>query len=172
MQTAALENVLNHYKVVMDKMENANQTTRDDYDLKAGGVLSSLQRFGTLFGLRLAHLLFSASEETSKFLQEKDTNVQEALSSVCVLKCYFQCQRTDDQFNAFSDATESQAHDLEVDPPPYLATAASPDIFVKVARHTGMSLHVISIGRYTMRHVYGTFTLCRCGNFSPNELRG
>ena len=116
-RTAALESVLNQYNVVMDTMEEVNQTTRDDYGLKAGGVLSSLQKFGTLFGLRLAHLLFSAAEETSKFLQGKDTNVQEALSSVGVLKCYFQRQRTDDQFNAFYDATESHAHNLEIDPP-------------------------------------------------------
>ena len=54
-----------------DRSLKVNRTTHDNYGLKAGGVLASLEKFETLFGLKLAHLLFGAAEETSKVLQEK-----------------------------------------------------------------------------------------------------
>ncbi len=88
--------------------------------MKAGGVLSILESFSTLFGLRLGHLLFAAAEETSKSLQAKDTTVQEAMSSVGVLKSFFQRQRNEEAYSAFYDATEATeaiAADLEINPP-------------------------------------------------------
>jgi len=45
-------------------MHEVNETTRDEYGLKAGGILAALENFSTLFGLRLGHLLFAAAEET------------------------------------------------------------------------------------------------------------
>lgn len=147
-RTAALESVFNQYKVLMNTMEEVNQTTSDDYGLKAGGELSSLQKFGTLFGLRLAHLLFSAAEETSKFLQGKDTNVQEALSSGNVTFSAKE-QRTNSMHSMMQQRVMYVTWRLMHTPCP--AIPGSPGVFVKAVRHTGMSHHVISIGRYTMR---------------------
>ena len=79
-RTAALESVLNQYQVVMDTMQEINETTRDEYGLKVGGVLSALEKFETFFGLRLSKRLFFAAEETSKALQGKDMNVRDAVS--------------------------------------------------------------------------------------------
>jgi deoxyribose-phosphate aldolase len=53
-------------------MEEIHATTHDDYGLKASGCLHSLEKFNTLFGLRLAHTLFGATEEVSLLLQKKD----------------------------------------------------------------------------------------------------
>ena len=36
--------------------------------------------FDTFFGLHLSHLIFSATEQTSRSLQGQDTSVQEAVS--------------------------------------------------------------------------------------------
>ena len=38
-------------------MSEVNATTRDEYGLKAGGILAALEKFSTLFGLRLGFLL-------------------------------------------------------------------------------------------------------------------
>ncbi len=116
-RTAALDSVLSQYSVVMDTMQEVNTTTRDEYGMKAGGVLSILESFSTLFGLRLGHLLFAAAEETSISLQAKDTTVQEAMSSVGVLKSFFQRQRNEEAYSALYDATEAIAADLEINPP-------------------------------------------------------
>ena len=45
---------------------------------RASGLLSLLEKFGTYFGLKLSHLLFSATEQTSTTLQRKNLSVQEA----------------------------------------------------------------------------------------------
>ena len=55
-------------------MEEVNQTTHDEYGLKAAGVLAALEKF-EMFGLKLGHL-FSTAEQTS---QAKDRSVQEAV---------------------------------------------------------------------------------------------
>ena len=70
-RTAALNSILDKYEVVKEVMEEVNKTTRDEYGLKAGGVLAALDKFSTFFGLRLGHLLFSTSEEISKALQSR-----------------------------------------------------------------------------------------------------
>ena len=55
----------------MDTIHEVNETTRDEYGLKAGGTLAALENFSTLFGLRLDHLLFAAAEETSKVFKQR-----------------------------------------------------------------------------------------------------
>ena len=71
--TAAPESVLDQYQQIMDTMQEINESTTDEYGLKAGSVLSTLEKFETLFGLRLSKRLFSAAE-ISKALQGKDMN--------------------------------------------------------------------------------------------------
>ena len=70
----------------METLEEINHNTKDEYGLKAGGLLASLEKFQTLFGYRLGHL---ASETLSKTLQGKDTSVQEALSAINLAKSFY-----------------------------------------------------------------------------------
>ncbi|XP_078665396.1 zinc finger MYM-type protein 1-like [Branchiostoma floridae x Branchiostoma belcheri] len=116
-RTAALESVLGNYSTLMDTMQEVNQTTRDEYGLKAGGVLTALEKFNTLFALRLSHRLFSAAEEVSKSLQRKDLSVQEAVTSVNTLKSFYRRQRTDESFDAFYDSVEEAARELNIGEP-------------------------------------------------------
>ena len=76
-RTGAIEAVLKDYSVLMETLEEVNHTTRDEYGLKAGGLLAALDKFQTLFGLKLGHLIFGASETLSKSLQGKNTSVQQ-----------------------------------------------------------------------------------------------
>ena len=62
-RTAALHGILDQYKLAMEGMEEVNKTTRDEYGIKAAGVLTALDKFSTFLGLRLGHLRFTASEE-------------------------------------------------------------------------------------------------------------
>ena len=98
-------------------MEEVNKTTRDEYGLKAGGVLAALDKFSTFFGLRLMHILFSSSEEISKALQSKNTTVQEALTSVSMLKSFFQRHRNDEHFDQFYKATVELAEEQGISKP-------------------------------------------------------
>ena len=49
------------YAILMETEVNA--TTRDEYGLKAGGIVAALEKFSTLFGLRLGFLLFATAED-------------------------------------------------------------------------------------------------------------
>ena len=68
-RTGGIDAIDKDYAVVMDTMEELNRTTRDEHGLKASGVHAALQKFETLFGLKLGHLLFGPAEEVSKTLQ-------------------------------------------------------------------------------------------------------
>eukprot|EP00731_Ephydatia_muelleri_P006192 Em0003g440a len=98
-------------------MEEVHSTTHDEYGLKAGGIVTALEKFDTLFGLQLGHLLFGCAENTSKVLQAKDLLIQEAMSAVNVTRAFYQRQRQDDAFNVFYDSVLKGAKELEIGEP-------------------------------------------------------
>ena len=67
----AMDAVLKQCKVIIETMEEVHLTTHDEYGLKAGGIVTALEKFYILFGLQLVHLLFGCAENTSKVLQAK-----------------------------------------------------------------------------------------------------
>ena len=79
----------------MDTLDEIHQTTKDEYGLKAGGLLSSMENLSLLFGLKLGYLIFGASETLSKSLQGKDTTMHEAVRVVNLAKRFYERQRTD-----------------------------------------------------------------------------
>ena len=58
-RSAAINAALKDYTVLIEAMEEINLTTRDEYGLKARGLLNSLQTFRILFGLSLSYVLFT-----------------------------------------------------------------------------------------------------------------
>uniref|UniRef100_A0A1X7UDD7 Uncharacterized protein n=1 Tax=Amphimedon queenslandica TaxID=400682 RepID=A0A1X7UDD7_AMPQE len=78
-KTAGLEAVLKDYEVLTETQEEIDESTHDEYGMKAGGLLQSLEKFSTYFGVKLCHLLFSATEQVSSTLQRKDITLSEAL---------------------------------------------------------------------------------------------
>jgi hypothetical protein len=98
-RTTAIEAVLKDYSILMDAMEEINHSTHDEYGLKAKGILTAMEKFDTLFGLKLGYLLFGAAEEVSKCLQAKDISLQEALSAVNLASGFYKRQRTDEAFD-------------------------------------------------------------------------
>ena len=137
----------------MDMLEEINSTTRDEYGLKAGGLLHALEAFSTLFGLKLAHLLFSVAEQVSSTLQSKDITLKGALVSVSTAKKYYLRIRADNEFERFYSATTQLAskygiivllccRDEDVD---------LPGLMVEVNINTLHLRHTIDI--FIMRHV-------------------
>ena len=116
-RTEAINAILMHYEVIMDTMEEVRQTTHDEYGLKATGILTSLEKFETLFSLKLGHLLFSAAEETSRVLQAKDISIQEAVSAVNLTRSFYQRQRKDENFDQFYETTVVLGAKLKIGEP-------------------------------------------------------
>ena len=75
-RTSAIEAVIKQYKVIIETMEDIHLNTRDEYGLKAGGILAVLEKFETFFSLHLGSLYFGCAENRSKVLQAKDTSPQ------------------------------------------------------------------------------------------------
>ena len=66
MRAASMDSVIKNYSVIIDTMEEVHRTTRDDYGLRANGILAALEKFEIYFGIQLSHLLFGPAEEVSK----------------------------------------------------------------------------------------------------------
>ncbi len=69
---------MKNYKILQSTLEEV-QKGHDDYAAKAGGLLSKMEKFDTLFSLKLGYLIFSATEQLSINLQSKDITIQEAI---------------------------------------------------------------------------------------------
>ena len=105
-------------------MEEINFTTHDEYGMKAGGILASMQKFQTYFGLQLVYNLFRASESLSRSLQAKDLSMQakdlslqEAVSAGNLAKGFYKRQRTEQTFNICYDKAVHNAESLQIGSP-------------------------------------------------------
>ena len=101
----------------METLDEIHQTTRDEYGLKAAGLLSALEKFSILFGLKLGYVIFGASETISKTLQRKDTTIQEALSAVNLPNSFYKRQRTNEAFCCFYDDVVKNAQKVNISGP-------------------------------------------------------
>ena len=113
-RTGAIDVVIKSYATILDTLEEIHHTTHDEYGVKAAGLLATLE---TYFGLKLSHQLFGAAEEVSKALQAKDLSVQEAVSSVNVIKRFYKRIRRDEEFDRFFDSTVAQSKSLRISYP-------------------------------------------------------
>ena len=85
----------------METMKDINVTSHDEYGVKAGGILSSMEKFSTLLGIELDYLVFGAAESLSNTLQGKDTSVQEAIATVNLAKSFYKRLWREEEFNRF-----------------------------------------------------------------------
>ena len=66
--------------MLQQTVEEMPDTTHDEYGQRTNGVLLSLEKFNSVFGLELGYLLFGATEQLSRALQGKETTLQEAIT--------------------------------------------------------------------------------------------
>ena len=88
------------------------QNGHDEYAAKASGLLGRMECFDTYFALKLAYLLFSASEQLSINLQAVDLTIQEATRGADLLVSHLKAFRTDSKFNHFYSSVCDESKDL------------------------------------------------------------
>ena len=106
-RTAAFNAVLEDYVVLQQTMEEISDTTHDEYGQRANGVLSSLDKFDSVFGLKLGYLLFGAAKQLFRALQGKDTTLQEAITAANLAKNHYTRLHTEAEFNKLYESCVS-----------------------------------------------------------------
>lgn len=114
----SLDSVLRNYSTLIHTLEHISTTGYDEYSRRAGGQHTLMDKFSTFFGLKLAQLLFGASEQLSCTLQSKQTSAQDAFRAANLAKAFYNRQRTDEAFENFYSSVlrEAQGHE-EIEEP-------------------------------------------------------
>ena len=114
--TRAIEAVISNYQVLTTALIEIHDSGRDEYALKAGGYLNTMEKFSALFWLKLSHLIFSATEQLSITLQGRNTTMQEAVESADLAIRFLQSQRNDDIFDRFYSRIVEDSKELTSEP--------------------------------------------------------
>ena len=83
--TVYTRTIVSNYEVLTTAQIEVHDSGRGKYALKAGGNPNTMEKFSTFLGLKLSHLIFSATEQLSMKLQGRNTTMQEAVNSVTLL---------------------------------------------------------------------------------------
>ena len=102
--------------LLYESLEQITNESHDDYSRRANGVLALLQRFDTFLGLKLSHLVFTATEQCSNALQGKITMVQEALQTATLAQSFLSRQREDNSFSSFYKSTVLKVQEYNIEP--------------------------------------------------------
>ena len=148
-RTVAIDAVLKDYTILIETMDEVNQTTHDDNGLKARGVLLALEKFDTYFWLKFGHLIFGVSEEVSKQLQSKHKSIQEGLQAVDLASAFYKRQRTDSSFSVFYEQVVGLASSLGLEGPKLPRYRKAP-----ARLESGSLPHRFSNPRDYYRHLY------------------
>ena len=70
----AINAILQDYNVLVEVLEEIDMTTPDEYGTKASGLLHLLEKFNTLFVLKLSYLFFSSSTVITFSPKEEHSN--------------------------------------------------------------------------------------------------
>lgn len=106
-RNSSLHSILLNYTTITETLDEVRKG-KDEYAAKANGLLMHMETFELFFGLKLAHLLFSASEQFSTNLQAKDTSIYHATHGAQLLVSHYNSLRHDSQFNQFYDCVLKQ----------------------------------------------------------------
>lgn len=97
-RTGAIDAILKDYSLLLEVLDEIYHTTKDDYGLKAYGLLHALEKSNSAFGLMLSYQLFSVSEQVSLTLQKKNISIRDGLSA---LEAHFKHIRDEKEFDRF-----------------------------------------------------------------------
>ena len=86
---SAIDSILKNYQALVSTLEIVEQG-HDEYAAKGRGLLTQMESFEIFFSLKLAFLIFSASEQFSTNLQaKKDTKVSEGVRGARLLVAHY-----------------------------------------------------------------------------------
>ena len=115
MRHAAINNILLNYEILLKTLDSIAEG-HDEYAAKAHGLSMKMESFELYFGLKLAHMIFSAAEHLLMNLQAKDITVQEASHGAVLLVSHLKTLRTESHFNVFYEQTLVQSSSLTEEP--------------------------------------------------------
>lgn len=115
-RTTAIDGILKNYSVVCEALDQIGHKTQGESSHKALGLSALMEKFSTFFGLKLAFLIFSATEQVSLTLQYKDINAQEACMAVNAAKSFLIRQRSDSSFHTFYQSVADEASKFTLSP--------------------------------------------------------
>ena len=101
--------------VICTELEQIGRECYGEPSRKASGLLALMEQFTTFFGLKLSHLVFSATEQLSRTLQSSDINAQEATMAASAAARFLHRQRLE-SFEYFYHLTVEEAKDLTQPP--------------------------------------------------------
>ena len=107
-RTASLTSILNNYEVILETLEKvSNEGGPSKAAREAPQLISYLEKFGTVFGLRMSLTLFSAVEDMATQLQSKSLDASLVKTVKNGLIRYLQDLRSETHFlEIFKTATE------------------------------------------------------------------
>ena len=116
MHTAALDGVIKNYALFGSELELINQDSCGEPSRKASGLLASMKKFSTYYGLKLSYLVFSATKKLSRTLQSSNISAQEAYIAVSGAKNFLKQQRMESSFEYFYCTVVEESKDLPMPP--------------------------------------------------------
>ena len=111
----SINSILLNYNTFLETLEEV-QKGNDEYAAKASGLHARMELFDTYFGLKLAHLVFSAAEQFSTNLQAENITIQEATRGAELLVSHLQTLRTEAKFNRFYEQVVIESSTLTEEP--------------------------------------------------------
>ena len=118
-RTSSLRSILNNYETVIETLEwiieNGSKTT-EGYK-QAPGLIAALEKFSTLFGLRMCLAVFAPVEEFAKQLQSKDICVQTVVFIKTSLTRFLTEMRSDEHFQRLYSQCVNEAADKNIGTP-------------------------------------------------------
>ncbi|XP_011407314.1 PREDICTED: uncharacterized protein LOC105314697, partial [Amphimedon queenslandica] len=100
-RTSAIDSVVKNYLVIDTELEEIADECHGEPSRKASGLRAVLEKFQTYFGLKLASVFFSATEQLSTTLQGHSINIQEAISAAETTKMCLNRQHSDSTFTSY-----------------------------------------------------------------------
>ena len=104
-----------NYTTIIETLDEVRKG-KDEYAAKVNGLLMHMETFEMFFGVKLAHLLFSTSEQFLTNLQAKDTSIYNATNEAELLVTHYNSLRHDSQLNLFYDCVPQQSSGLTDEP--------------------------------------------------------
>ena len=116
MRTAAIDLVLTNYKLLLEELEVISEDSSGEASTKAGGLKAIMEKFSTFFGLKLAFLVFVATEQLAIKLQAKDIKAQVTMTAAKATDSYLGRYRNLESFNAFYQAVVTETDCITLNP--------------------------------------------------------
>ena len=108
-RNGSLDAILKNYNVICEELSQIAAESHSESSTKASGLLAIMDKFQTYYGLKLAFLIFGATEQLSATLQYKDINAQEVTLAVSAAIGFLERQQSDAAFDTFYGAVVEEA---------------------------------------------------------------